>query len=123
MKYLLPIALLFISFSAFAQDPKPQAALPAIAEATASNATETITIPKAEYEALKKAAAENQRLIQRRNQLLAENDALAAELALWKQRLLRVLRCQTIQEAIEELRAVLGINQGGGESQVPPAQR
>jgi hypothetical protein len=26
MKYLLPIALLFISFSAFAQDPKPQAA-------------------------------------------------------------------------------------------------
>ena len=113
MKYLLPIALLFISFSAFAQDPKPQAALPAIAEATASNATETITIPKAEYEALKKAAAENQRLIQRRNQLLAENERLYAELSVWRSRLERVLQCATIQEAIEELRAVLSQGANG----------
>ncbi|HPP02268.1 MAG TPA: hypothetical protein PLX83_16920, partial [bacterium] len=52
---------------------------------------------------LKQAAAENQRLLQRRNQLLAENEALAAELAVWKARLMRVLRCATIQEAIEEL--------------------
>ena len=46
-------------------------------------------------------------------QLLAENDALAAELALWKQRLLRVLQCESIQEAIEELRAVLSLGANG----------
>ena len=76
--------------------------------ATVTGATVTVTIPKAEYEALKKAAAENQRLLQRRNQLLAENEALAAEVAVWKQRLARVLRCQTIQEAIEELQSYSG---------------
>ena len=52
--------------------------------ATVTGATVTVTIPKAEYETLRKAAAENQRLIQRRNQLLAENEALAAEVAVWK---------------------------------------
>ncbi len=115
MKYLLPIALLFISFSAFAQDPKPQAALPAIAEATASNATETITIPKAEYERLLREnealRGESNRLAQRRTQLVLENERLAAELGMWKSRLERVLQCATIQEAIEELRAVLGQGQ------------
>jgi len=76
--------------------------------ATVAGATVTVEIPKAEYEALKQAAAENQRLLQRRNQLLAENEALAAEVAVWKQRLSRVLRCATIQEAIEELQSYSG---------------
>ena len=73
--------------------------------------TETVTAEQPEYEELRKEneamKLEIQRLQQKRNQLLAENDALAAELALWKQRLSRVLRCQTIQEAIEELQAVV----------------
>jgi FtsZ-binding cell division protein ZapB len=73
--------------------------------------TETVTVEKALYESLVKEnetmKQEIQRLQQKRIQLLAENDALASEVALWKQRLSRVLRCQTIQEAIEELRAVL----------------
>lgn len=67
------------------------------------DATVTVTIPKTEYEALKKTASDNMRLIQKRNQLIMENEALAAELAVWKARLMRVLRCATIQEAIEEL--------------------
>jgi len=75
-------------------------------------ATETVTVDKVQYEELVKEnevmGQEIQRLQQKRNQLLAENDALAAELALWKQRLLRVLRCQTIQEAIEELQSYSG---------------
>jgi len=75
------------------------------------DATVTVTIPKTEYEALKKTADESHRLAQKRNQLLAENDALASEVAVWKQRLSRVLRCATIQEAIEELRAVLNVGQ------------
>jgi len=52
---------------------------------------------------LKKTADESHRLAQKRNQLILENEALAAELAVWKARLMRVLRCATIQEAIEEL--------------------
>lgn len=79
--------------------------------ATVTGATVTVTIPKAEYETLRNAAAENQRLTERRNQLLLENERLAVELGLWKSRLERVLRCATIQEAIEELRAVLGQGQ------------
>lgn len=75
------------------------------------DATATVTIPKAEYEALKKAAIEIQRLIQRRNQLILENERLAAELAVWKARLMRVLRCATIQEAIEELQSYSGNNE------------
>ena len=74
------------------------------------SATETVTAGKPEYEDLVKEnetlKQEIMRLQKKRNQLLAENDALAAELALWKQRLLRVLRCQTIQEAIEELQVM-----------------
>lgn len=89
-------------------------------------ATETVTVDKVQYEELVKEnevmGQEIQRLQQKRNQLLAENDALAAELAMWKQRLSRVLRCQSIQEAIEELRAVLG-GQEAGVSQAPPEQR
>ena len=76
------------------------------------DATVTVEIPKEEYEALKKFASDNMRLIQKRNQLIMENEALAAELAVWKARLMRVLRCATIQEAIEELRAVLNVGQG-----------
>ena len=88
--------------------------------------TETVTVEKAQYESLvkenKTMKQEIQRLQQKRNQLLAENDALASEVAVWKQRLSRVLRCATIQEAIEELRAVLG-GQEAGVSQAPPEQR
>ncbi len=79
--------------------------------AEVTNATATVTITKAEYEALKKAAIESKRLTQRRNQLVLENERLAAELGMWKSRLERVLQCATIQEAIEELRAVLGQGQ------------
>ena len=77
--------------------------------------TETVTVEKAQYESLvkenKTMKQEIQRLQQKRNQLLAENDALASEVAVWKQRLSRVLRCATIPEAIEELRAVLNVGQ------------
>ena len=78
-------------------------------------ATETVTVDKVQYEELVKEnevmGQEIQRLLQRRNQLLAENEALAAEVAVWKQRLARVLRCQTIQEAIEELQIYSGNNE------------
>ncbi len=70
--------------------------------------TETITIPKAEYERLLREnealRGESNRLAQRRTQLVLENERLAAEVAVWKQRLARVLRCQTIQEAIGSCR-------------------
>ena len=75
------------------------------------DATVTVEIPKEEYEALKKFASDNMRLIQKRNQLIMENEALAAELAVWKARLMRVLRCATIQEAIEELQSYSGNNE------------
>lgn len=77
--------------------------------------TETVTVDRPDYEELVKEneamKLEIQRLQQKRNQLLAENDALAAELAMWKQRLMRVLRCATIQEAIEELQSYSGNNE------------
>lgn len=78
-------------------------------------ATETVTVDKVQYEELVKEneamKLEIQRLQQKRNQLLAENEALAAELAVWKARLMRVLRCATIQEAIEELQSYSGNNE------------
>lgn len=76
------------------------------------DATVTVTIPKTEYEALKKTASDNMRLIQKRNQLIMENEALAAEVGMWKSRLERVLQCSSLQEAIEEIQAVLNLGQG-----------
>ncbi len=122
MKKVLLISLLFVvPFFAHAQDaPAPVESetptaigMPVPDTGTVvQDATITVEIPKAEYEALKKAAIESQRLIQRRNQLLLENERLAAELGMWKSRLERVLQCATLQEAIEELRAVLNVAQG-----------
>lgn len=97
MKKVLVLALFYV-FPCFvhAQDVAGSIgpATPELANpATVAGATVTVTIPKAEYEALKKAAAENQRLLQRRNQLLAavkaqqqSIEALQAEVAALKVR-------------------------------------
>lgn len=111
MKLILPFALLFVSLTALADDPKPLPMPPAIADATPAAATDTATIPKAEYDRLLKEnealKGENNRLSRRRSQLVLENERLAAELGMWKSRLERVFQCSTIQEAIDELRSVL----------------
>lgn len=115
MNRFVPIALLFFALPVIADEIDPLTAPPAIAEVTPSDATETITVPKAEYERLRQEnealKGENNRLSRRRSQLVLENERLAAELGMWKSRLERVFQCSTIQEAIEELRAVL-VGQG-----------
>lgn len=67
----------------------------------------TVTIPKKEYDELRKKAERIELLNKKINQLLVENESLAVEAALWKYRLTRVFQCSTIQEAVEELQSVL----------------
>lgn len=77
--------------------------------------TETVTVDKPLYEKLltdnKRLQEENRRLMTKRVQLIAECEQLAAELAILRQRIIRALRCQTIQEAIEELQSYSGNNE------------
>lgn len=74
--------------------------------------TETVTVDKPLYEKLltdnKRLQEENRRLMTKRVQLIAECEQLATELAILRQRIIRALRCQTIQEAIEELQSYSG---------------
>jgi len=116
MKLILPFALLFVSLTAFADDPKPLPMPPAIADATQAAVTDTVTVHKAEYDRLLKEneslKGENYRLTNRRNRLVIENERLAAEVGMWKSRLERVLQCSSLQEAIEEIQAVLNLGQG-----------
>ena len=119
MRRIFVGVVLFMAVAAWtADEPAP---------AVVQEATATITIDKQLYERLladnKRLEEENRTLKAKYRRLLLEFERLTAELAIWRSRLERVLQCESIQEAIEELRAVLGINQGGGESQVPPAQR
>jgi len=97
--------------------PKPIVVPPGREEAATvvKEVTETVTVDKSLYEKLltdnKRLQEENRRLMTKRVQLIAECEQLATELAILRQRIIRALRCQTIQEAIEELQSYSGNNE------------
>lgn len=97
--------------------PKPIVVPPGREEAATvvKEVTETVTVDKSLYEKLltdnKRLQEENRRLMTKRVQLIAECEQLATELAILRQRIIRALRCQTIQEAIEELQIYSGNNE------------